>query len=241
MPAPMSCSGWRRRICSRAFPSAAPNTKPASPGWPRARKPSARRALNRTGRRSGQRFPEDVRDFTESVTFEERVGATVVFTALEEDPLHAAVAGFAFDFRHHPRTQPGRSLRRLDREVGQRREACATADTPLDDRGADQRDVGRERRQQTGFITQVAQIVDEAAFKIAAPGDAVVAKAALDFAVAYVSGISADRAGEETGSRFGGGGAAIPKEISARISGPRSLGASIALSLVLLTIGRAHV
>src|SRR3546814_11467575 len=70
----------------------------------------------------------DVRDFTESVTFEERVGATVVFTALEEDPLHAAVAGFAFDFRHHPRTQPGRSLRRLDRKVGQRREECATAD-----------------------------------------------------------------------------------------------------------------
>src|SRR3546814_2015329 len=63
----------------------------------------------------------------------------------------------------------------------------------------------------------------------------VVAQAALDFAVAYVSGISADRAGEETGNRFGGGGAAIPKEISARISGPRSLGASIALSLVLLS------
>src|SRR3546814_10562325 len=99
MPAPMSCSGWRRRICSRAFPSAAPNTKPASPGWPRARKPRARRALNRTGRRSGQPFPKDVRDFTESVPFEERVGATVVFTALEEDPLHAAGAGFAFDFR----------------------------------------------------------------------------------------------------------------------------------------------
>src|SRR3546814_698364 len=100
---------------------------------------------------------------------------------------------------------------------------------------SDLRAVGRARRQQAGFITQVAQIVDEAAFQIAAPGDAVVAQAALDFAVAYVSGISADRAGEETGNRFGGGGAAIPKEISARISGPRSLGASIALSLVLLS------
>src|SRR3546814_12646354 len=66
--------------------------------------------------------------------------------------------------------------------------------------------VGRARRQQAGFITQVAQIVDEAAFQIATPGDAVVAQAALDFAVAYVSGISADRAGEETGNRFGGGG-----------------------------------
>src|SRR3546814_16374447 len=95
----------------------------------------------------------DVRDFTESVTFEERVGATVVLTALEEDPLHAAVAGFAFDFRHHPRTQPGRSLRRLDREVGQRREACATADTPFDDRGADQRAVGRTRPPQAGCTT----------------------------------------------------------------------------------------
>src|SRR3546814_19609539 len=110
------------------------------------------------------------------------------------------------------RSQPGRSLRRLDREVGQRREACATADTPFDDRGADQRAVGRARRQQAGFITQVAQIVDDAAFQIAAHGDAVVAPAALDFPVAYVSGISADPPGEETVNHFGAAGASPPKE-----------------------------
>lgn len=83
----------------------------------------------------------------ESVPFEKGMGAMVVLAALEEDPLHAAAAGFAFDFRHHPRAQPGGSLRGLDREVGQRREARAAGNGPFDDRGAHQRVVGRPRHE----------------------------------------------------------------------------------------------
>jgi hypothetical protein len=176
-----------------------------------------------------------MRDFKESVMFEKRMGAKIIPAAFQENPLHVTPAGLLFDFRDHVAAKPGRSLRRIDREVGERRKADATGNGPFHYRRTDQSVVVRPCNQKTGPVIQIAQILDEPVFEIAIPSGAVVAQAALDFTVAYISGVRSNRTGEEMRDRFGGGGFAIPSENSARITGPRNGGATVAFLAVLVS------
>lgn len=171
----------------------------------------------------------------EGVPFEEAVGAKVVLAAFEENPLHVAAAGFAFDCREHLRAKPGGTLRRFDSKIGERGKADTAGKGPFDDRGADQRAVGRARHEQAAFVVQIVEVLDEAVVEVATPADAVVAQAALDLAMAYVSGIAADDAREEVRDRFGCGGFTIPSENRARIAGPRTAGALVATFFVLVS------
>lgn len=147
------------------------------------------------------------------------VRALIVLAALEEQPLYSAALRLGGDLVDHPRAEPCRAQRGIDRQIGERAEAHPRGLCPFDDRRGDDHAFGIMRDEQALVVVPVLQVGDEQRFEVGGPDLAVGAQPALDLAVADIARIAADGAREEAGdgfgySRLGSGRVRNPSEIS---------------------------